>query len=97
VREADPHGGTRVILKRCPAQLCKHRIQPRFICCRDCWDKLPRGLRQAILNEIDECKVARIEHTQELLALRSQAIDFLSRGNRERFAKPQGTQLPLPT
>jgi hypothetical protein len=84
-----------MILKRCPTQLCKHRIQRRFICCHDCWDKLPTGLRQAILNEIDECKAGRVEHTQELLALRSQAIDILSRGNRERFAKPQGEQLGL--
>jgi hypothetical protein len=52
-------------------------------------------LRDRIVNELDSCRQARIEHSQELLALRTEAIDFLSRDNAERFAKPQGEQLAL--
>ncbi len=86
-----------MILKRCPTQLCHHRIPPRFVCCRDCWKKLPAGMRIAILTETDNCRAAGIDHSQELLALRDQAIEYLSRRNRERFGRPRGVQLRLGT
>jgi hypothetical protein len=86
-----------MLARRCPVQLCRRRTPQRFICCRDCFAALPTGLRLAILRELDECAAAHVQHTQELLALRDQAIDWLSARNRARFAKPQGIQLTLPT
>jgi hypothetical protein len=86
-----------VIFRRCPTQLCKHRVMPGCMVCRPCWTALPTWLRRAITEERDNCRLSGIKHSQELHALRDQAVQLLSDRNRDRFAKPQGVQLPLPT
>lgn len=84
-----------MIRRRCPVQLCKGRRGPGHLFCRNCWARLPSWLRDAIATERDNCRLAQIFHSQELLALRDKACQILAAANRERFAKPQGVQLPL--
>lgn len=57
--------------------------------------QIPYRLRLAISQELTHCKAARIEHSQELLALRDEAIDFLSRMSRKRLEQSPVQQLPL--
>lgn len=60
-----------------------------------CWLQLPRHLRTALAIELAHCNAARIEHSQELLALRDEAIDYLSRMSRKRLEHHCGQQLRL--
>lgn len=82
-------------LRRCPVQLCKHRMPRHLFCCHDCWRALPTWLCNAIRQERDLCRLDGAAHSQKLQELRDQAVKILSDRNRERFAKPQGEQLAL--
>jgi hypothetical protein len=86
-----------VTLMRCPVQLCNGRRPRHHLVCKICWQQSPGWIRSAILAERDECRAAMTSHTQKLLELRDKLIAILSQRNRSRFAKPQGTQLPLLT
>jgi hypothetical protein len=82
-------------LRPCPVHLCDKRRLPRHFMCRDCWRALPAHFRQRIEQEIDRCRLARIAHSDELFALRDEAINCLSARNRVRFQKPTAQQLRL--
>lgn len=86
-----------MIFLRCPVQLCGGRRMRHHLTCKECWKRLPRWLRDAIAAERDSCRQQRLEHTQELLALRDQAVAVLSDRNRRRFEKPKAAQLALIT
>jgi hypothetical protein len=79
-------------LRPCPVHLCNKRRLPRHFMCRECWSALPHHLRTRIQEEIDNCRLARIAHSDELFALRDSAINHLSARNRRRFEKPASQQ-----
>lgn len=81
--------------QRCPVKLCGGPRRMGHLLCGKCWGRLPRGLRDRIIEELHNCRESRIAHSQELHALRGEAIELLSSANRERYAKPQGEQLVL--
>lgn len=85
-----------MILPRCQVQLCGGRRRHAHFCCKRCWERLPRWLRDAIAAERWNCREARVAHSQELHALRDKAIELLSERNRERFEKQAAVQLALP-
>ena len=86
-----------MIRLRCPVHLCKGRRAVGHLFCRNCWSALPAWLRDAIGDERADCRASRIQHSQKLLELRDQATTMLSTRNQQRFARPQGEQLALPT
>jgi hypothetical protein len=80
----------------CPVSGCRKRRRKSLFLCRLCFGHLPTHVREAIAGERRKCQLAGIEHSQELLRLRSDAIALLNREAHARRAQPMVEQLPLP-
>lgn len=85
----------------CPVFRCQGARGPAHFCCVDCWHALPEELRNRITEERKNCRLSGIAHSQELLALRDEALALLSRNNSLRatahtsnapFFRKDGTQ-----
>lgn len=56
---------------------CPTKIPTFLLACVRCWPLVPRATKNALYAEQRKCKLAGINHSDALIALRAQAIDEL--------------------
>lgn len=84
-------------LHRCPAHGCSRMIPWRHVCCSDHWALAPRWLQVKVNEQRDYGLAWKCHPTQEFIGLRDQLVALVNRESARKFARPQGTQLPLLT